>query len=421
MAKNVFFSWQSDTQNKVGRTFLKEALVEVCSDINSETSLEEALRDVAVDCDTQGVAGQPPIAQTIFNKIDKAAVFVADVTFTGKRLDDRPTPNPNVLIEYGWAQKSLTSERVICVMNTAYGKPNSEDLPFDLAHLRWPITYDLPVDATTTYREQEKKKLKKTLKEAISLCLKTVPSSEVIPQPKFQAAQPKDGKAYFRDSKEPIGFQDDRLGDNNKEVFLTRGPAMWLRVMPTINQQKKLPTRELRKIAMKNSYLMPLISPSGGYSYLRASDGVGMYRTKGNNTDERHLNIDSVAFAFMTGEVWSIETSLLSYDKGRLFMTDIEQSFVEGMKRYTQFLKELGIDDPYHWKVGIIGIKGRQLSYPPPPQKQWLENRGPICASDLIEAEGTIEVKQSVTTILLPFFREIFEACGVERPDYLPQ
>jgi Molybdopterin-binding domain of aldehyde dehydrogenase len=45
--------------------------------------------------------------ETIFRKIDKAAAFVPDLTLVSERRDGRPTPNPNVLIEYGWALKSL--------------------------------------------------------------------------------------------------------------------------------------------------------------------------------------------------------------------------------------------------------------------------------------------------------------------------
>ena len=124
MARTVFFSWQADTPNKCGRTFLKDALDEACKGIAADTTLDEALRDIAIDSDTQGVAGQPPIAETIFNKIDAAAVFVADMTFTNKREDNRRAPNPNVLIEYGWALKSLAFNRVISIMNTAYGDVN---------------------------------------------------------------------------------------------------------------------------------------------------------------------------------------------------------------------------------------------------------------------------------------------------------
>ena len=114
----VFFSWQSDTPTRTGRNFVRDVLDQACADIAGDTTIDEALRsDLAVDSDTQGEAGQPPIAETIFRKIDGASVFVADMTFTNTRPDGRPSPNPNVLIEYGWALKSLGHARVISVMN----------------------------------------------------------------------------------------------------------------------------------------------------------------------------------------------------------------------------------------------------------------------------------------------------------------
>ncbi len=421
MTRAVFFSWQADTPNEVGRTFLKEVLHEVCESMASDTALDEALRSVTVDSDTQGVAGQPPIAETIFKKIDAAAVFVADMTFTGTRMDDRPTPNPNVLIEYGWALKSITNERVICVMNTTYGEPSNESLPFDLAHLRWPIRYTLPADATSKARAEEKRKLASALKDAICLSLGTVPTPLIVAQPSFPIFHAKDGPARFRSLNEAIGFEDDNFSENKQEIFLASGPAMWLRLMPATNPQKEWPTRELKKIAMEKSYLMPLIHPSGGYSYVRASDGEGMYRASGNGSSSANTTVDSITFAFKTGEIWSIETAFLNYAKDRLYATEIEKIFVKGVETYSRFLKELGIDPPYRWKAGLIGVKGRQLGYAPPPGKQWIRDGGPVCATDLIEAEGEIEFEQTTTTALLPFFKKIFDECGVERPDYLPQ
>ena len=174
MPNTIFFSWQADTPNECGRGFLKEVLEEVCSDLSTETNLSEALRNITVDSDTQGIAGQPPVAATIFEKIDTASVFVADMTFAGRRIDGRPTPNPNVLIEYGWALRSLSYQRVICVMNKAYGKPSRESLPFDLAHLRWPIAYSLKKNASRETREKIKRKLVKILREQVRLSLNTI-------------------------------------------------------------------------------------------------------------------------------------------------------------------------------------------------------------------------------------------------------
>jgi hypothetical protein len=96
MPHTVFFSWQVDTETPGGRNFIERALERASSQIGQDTTVEEAVRDLAVDRDTKGVAGSPPIVDTIFRKIDQAAVFVPDLTFIGRRPDGRPTPNPNV-------------------------------------------------------------------------------------------------------------------------------------------------------------------------------------------------------------------------------------------------------------------------------------------------------------------------------------
>jgi hypothetical protein len=113
------------------------------------------------------VPGSPPIVETILRKIDNAAVFVPDLTFVGVRADNRPTPNPNVLIEYGWALKSLTYARIVPVMNIAFGKPTAESMPFDMRHLRYPITYECPDDLNDDARRQVRERLAGELERAL--------------------------------------------------------------------------------------------------------------------------------------------------------------------------------------------------------------------------------------------------------------
>ena len=103
-------------------------------------------------------------------------------TFIGKRPDGRSTPNPNVLIEYGWALKSLGLSRMLTVMNSAFGEPTRASMPFDMAHLRFPITYNLPSGASDDRREAERSNLEKSLGEG----LKTVFASA-----EFKTALPK--------------------------------------------------------------------------------------------------------------------------------------------------------------------------------------------------------------------------------------
>jgi hypothetical protein len=97
-----------------------------------------------------GIAGSPEVASVMFQKIDGCALFVADTTLVGTipplNAGDPPkrVPNPNVSLEMGYAAGRIGWERIICVMNEAYGE--RKDLPFDVRNRRFPINYKLHAD-----------------------------------------------------------------------------------------------------------------------------------------------------------------------------------------------------------------------------------------------------------------------------------
>ncbi len=136
----VFYSWQSDASDKTGRNLIRDALEEAVSRLAADATLE--LRP-EIDQDTAGVPGSPNIVLEILRKIDACGVFVADTTLTYERrsVDGRRSPNPNVLLELGYALKRLGWERVLQVINTAQGQP--DELPFDLRGHR-AVTYNAP-------------------------------------------------------------------------------------------------------------------------------------------------------------------------------------------------------------------------------------------------------------------------------------
>jgi hypothetical protein len=141
----VFYSWQSDTEPRTNRSFIRDALKAAIADLD----LEDAERP-EIDQDTSGVLGAPVIAETIFSKIRVASVFVADVTLTGATSNGKKLCNSNVVLELGYALRALGDDALLNVMNTHYGPP--EALPFDLAHRRWPLQYALAPDATNGER-----------------------------------------------------------------------------------------------------------------------------------------------------------------------------------------------------------------------------------------------------------------------------
>ncbi len=173
MKRIVFYSWQSDLPNPTNRGFIQDALENAATAITSDSSV--AIEPV-VDRDTQGVAGAPDIASTIFAKITAADVFVADISIISHPKDGRPTPNPNVLIELGYALRGLGHERVILVFNEAFG--NIAELPFDLRTRRL-MVYNMP--AENKDRASEKKKLEAQLDGAIRAALGHAPAVEDQP------------------------------------------------------------------------------------------------------------------------------------------------------------------------------------------------------------------------------------------------
>lgn len=246
MAETIFFSWQADTSTTCGRNLIERALERALRSLASDAVIEEAVRDsLAVDKDTKGVPGSPPIVDTIFGKIDEAAVFVPDLTFVGKRLDGRPTPNPNVLIEYGWALKRHGHSYMVPIMNIAHGEPNDRTLPFDLKHLRHPITYNCPDDASDATRKTAREELAKKLADAIKLVI-TNPAfrTRKHPDAPFVPRQATDGRGRFRGTGESIGFTD--WAGEPAELYLCDWPLSWFRLMPLRTLQQEFTVTKLR-------------------------------------------------------------------------------------------------------------------------------------------------------------------------------
>ena len=159
MTHQIFFSWQSDTLAKVSRNFIERSLQQAINGLRADAEIDPADREMVIDRDTLDVPGSPPIMETIFAKVDEATVFVSDLTYVASRDSGGRSPNPNVCIEHGYALKSLGWRRMIAVMNTAFGHPDQEELPFDVRHARRPILFNCPPDADDGLRRAVKAEL----------------------------------------------------------------------------------------------------------------------------------------------------------------------------------------------------------------------------------------------------------------------
>jgi hypothetical protein len=174
MTQSIFYSWQSDSPPKTNRYFIRECLHQVLKKLSKDEDIQDAIR---LDQDTAGIPGTPDIANAIFGKIRDAGVFVADLTLCSTSEEGKRSSNPNVLIELGYAFSAIGDARVVTILNTIFG--DAQQLPFDLAHKRWPIRYALSlVDLENKEKkDKEQKKLVDDLYNAVHLVLQTVSKS----------------------------------------------------------------------------------------------------------------------------------------------------------------------------------------------------------------------------------------------------
>lgn len=163
----IFYSWQSDLPNKTNRGLIEKALETAIKALISDDTFELI---PAIDRDTAGEAGSPSITETIFRKIDASDIFVADVSLVnfpdaGEPRPKRLTPNPNVLVELGYALSRLGPKRIVMIQNIAFGK--LEDLPFDL-RFRRALTY------TSYPDDQDRASARNPLSAALESALRTI-------------------------------------------------------------------------------------------------------------------------------------------------------------------------------------------------------------------------------------------------------
>jgi hypothetical protein len=295
MSVRIFYSWQSD--RKQNRNFIRSALDAAIKELRQDLTLEEPTRNIVADQDTQDVPGTPAIADTILTKIRSADVFVADLTFVASgepKSDARQLPNPNVMLEYGYALHSLGDSKIIGVFNEAHGSP--KDLPFDLAHRRWPIRFNLRSDDGSA-RDTEKKNLKDALKLAVRSIIAQFDEApqvaQAAPAP-FIPAEPGDGVGRLRPTHDYLCVPSDQ-----QPIWLRTGPYLFLRLMPTSATQE-LGEVETYKIAQSN--LQPLGAMRGGsWSAGRHASGSVVYWAL---REEPTIAWDA-SQVFLTREIWA--------------------------------------------------------------------------------------------------------------------
>lgn len=122
----IFLSWQLDNRDE--KKLIQKSLEKVINQLKKEgykIKLEQDMRETS---------GSSDIPDTLFKKISKSDIFIADVNlvYESSFREDYFAPNPNVMIELGYAAAELGWSHIILIMNNDDFK--IEQLPFDIRH-----------------------------------------------------------------------------------------------------------------------------------------------------------------------------------------------------------------------------------------------------------------------------------------------
>jgi hypothetical protein len=408
MTYTVFYSWQSDTSSKDGRNFIEHALGDAIKRILADSEIEEADRDLALDKDTKGVPGSPRIFETILSKIDRASALVADLTFCCTRPGGDPSPNPNVLVEYGYALKSLGENYIISVMNAAHGAPSRQNMPFDLLNRKWPITYNLPDGASDSDRREARKQLSEVLEKALTNIFesedfkaKRQPSIPALPQ--FAPRVPLAGQARFRREGEPLGV----ATWHPIEVYLDNGPAMWLRLLPGSPPERPFLLGELEEKTRLIAFANLIDFGPGNIGVFKSGDCCGCFPSRVEHNGR--VDVPSAATMFETGELWTV-MAFPTYFNSKVIPFE-ERGYISCLDLFSQALEKSGFSRPFRWVAGIEGVRGWHL----PNQSVLMPARG-TCLVDEVVCDGDLVAGQSSKDSIKPFFQQLYDKCGTEWP-----
>lgn len=417
MALTIFYSWQSDLPNRTNRSFIERALEKAIGTVAETLEVVEAERgELVLDKDTKGIPGIPPIADVIFEKISKAAVFVPDLTFVGKSSNGRRIPNPNVLIEYGWALKVLGHSRIVPIMNAAYGEPNAENLPFDMRHLRRPITYCVPDDIEDADRRSIRDSLAKELASAIRLVLESKSFEKEPDKYVFKETPSTTTPSTFLKPGELLGV----VADSERELHIPVNEHMFLRLIPS-QPTEPISSSKAALGLIHSGRLQPM--RDGGGSFTSGRNSYGAFTCSPDKDQVLH-----VTQLFKNRELWGIDTrcidkqsrmSWTNVDFGYFPCVAFEDTFKLTLANYLEFAeKALQLPPPLRIIAGATNVEGYRMTAPTGLSFAGLEQFGGRVVEPHIVYEGTIESYQrKASQILRPFFNQVWEECGLERPD----
>jgi hypothetical protein len=351
----VFYAWQSDTLQRHNRFLIRMALAQAAARISNDVATRTTVR---IDSDTEGVLGQPPITETILKKIETCDVFAPDLTFVATTDGGKLVPNPNVMLEYGYALRARDHSIMMPVMNAAHGPP--EKLPFDMGHLRHPMQYRLEPAAKNAERRTVRKDLSDKFETVLRAMIAATPAKPKDEKP-FTPARAANPPAFFFEPSEVLA--EFGIYESERQRFrFDSSKAIFLRLFPAYAEQLTIGRAKVKAVFATRKPC-PMSRTIGG---LPAENSYGsiIFDAIGNSS------ISGMTQGFPTGELWGLNSQQFhvtarhgfggdAEELDYLSMVSVEKLFVRTLENYVRIaVEQYQLRPPFVVEAGATGLLG---------------------------------------------------------------
>lgn len=160
MKLTIFYSWQSDIE------FNNKAIRESLRSSANDLERLDGFPFLEIKDSTSNLIGATRIPDSILADISASDIFICDLSIVGQSHDQkRKIPNPNVLIELGFAISKLGWSRIVVLFNGEFG--DITDVPFDIEK-RSVLLYKIKDQNDGNGKGQLKGKLKDWLQKIVT-------------------------------------------------------------------------------------------------------------------------------------------------------------------------------------------------------------------------------------------------------------
>lgn len=356
----VFWSWQNDYSPNTCRYLVQKALQKAIEQLGNELEFLAVERGskVELDHDTKNEPGMRDIVEAIIEKIRKCAIFVADLTPIGKsQTTGKALPNPNVLIELGWALHRPGANRIIGILNLAAGF-SPDHLPFDLRGRRI-LTYSLAENAKKGDREIAVSTLAGQLREAIRSNLESH-LAEHTAQKVIEGVPAKDDDpSIWSTAKEILSHQHALTGAEHEVVNFPACPRSYMRIIPAEWPDEPPMVAQIRDLPDKLRVEGP--TDNSGYGNYGATDeGYVRYWLTGDKTTE-----NAIMYFSVTGEFWMVHgTAVEALEQQKIVVFNkVVRQWSTTLRQSVVALSHLGASSTLKVEAGLYGVKDTKLYF----------------------------------------------------------